>query len=136
MIRMSRVLAALPVVAVIALAPAAAHANFYGYGPHRGFYGGPHPFGASGFVAGTVFGLGVGTAITAPRYYGPRAFYAPPAYYAPRPYYAPPAYHYGPRAYYAPRPYYAPPVYHYGPRVYHGPRAYYGPGYGRRGYYR
>ena len=122
MIRMSRLFAAVPVVAVVALAPAAAHADFYrhgyGYGPYRGYYGGPRHygprhFGTGGLVAGTLLGLGVGAAIagTVPRYYAP-----PPVVYAP----PPPVVYAPPPVVYAPRPYYPAP-------------AYYGPGYG---YYR
>lgn len=121
MIRMSRFLAALSVVAALAFAPSAARADFYRHGPYPGFYGGPRPLGPGAFVAGTLFGLGVGTAIAAPGYYyGPRGFYGPRAYYGPR------FYAYGPRAYYGPR--------YYGPR-YYDPRfyRYHRPGYG---YYR
>ena len=131
MIRMSRLFAAVPVVAVVALAPDAARADFYrhgyGYGPYRGYYGGPRAFGPSyyghgygprqfgtgGLVAGTLLGLGVGAAIatTVPRPYVP-----PPVVYAP----PPPVVYAPPPVVYAPRPYYPAP-------------AYYGPGYG---YYR
>lgn len=138
MTRMSRLFAAVPVVAMVALTPAAAHADFYrhgyGYGPYRGYYGGPRAFGPSyygprhygprhfgtgGLVAGTLLGLGVGAAIagTVPRPYVP-----PPVVYAPPPVvYAPPPVVYAP----------PPPV--YAPRPYYPAPAYYGPGYG---YYR
>lgn len=110
MTRTSCLLAALPIVAGIALAPAIAHADYYrgGYG-HRGYYGGGygHRGGFGGGAAlGAIVGLGVGAAIvgsTVPRYYAP-----PPVYYAPPPVYyapAPPVYYAPPPAYYAPPPY-------------------------------
>ena len=104
MTRAGRFLIALPVLAVAALAPAAADAQYYrggygGYGHHGyGGYGHRGYGGGGAFLGGALLGLGVG-ALAAPRpYYAP-----PPVYYAPPPvYYAPPP----PPVYYAPGYYY------------------------------
>ena len=112
MTRTGRILAALPVVGIMAFAPAAANADYYrhygyggGYG-YRGGYGYPggyynRGFGPGAVVGGALLGLGVGALIAGqPRYYAP-----PPVVYVP-----PPVVYTPPPAYYAP-PYYAPPYY-------------------------
>lgn len=120
MTRTGRILTALPILAAVALAPAAADAQHYRYGGgHRGYGGGgygygPRHFGPGPLIGGAILGLGLGAAIaSAPRYYEPR-YYAPPTvYYAPPPaYYAPPPSYYAPPAYYAPPGYYPPPGYY------------------------
>jgi len=100
MTRTGRILAALPVMAVMALAPAVANAQYYGgrggYGGYHGGYGGygHRGFGVGPFFGGALLGLGVGSIIaSAPRYYAPPpVVYAPPPVYYPAPYYAAPAY--------------------------------------------
>ncbi len=103
MTRTGRILAALPILAVMALAPVAANAQYYGgrggYGGYRGGYGGygygHRGFGVGPFVGGALLGLGLGAVITsAPRYYAPPpVVYAPPPVYYPAPYYAAPGYY-------------------------------------------
>ncbi len=112
MTRTGRILATLPVLAVMALAPAVANAHDYGgysgyrggyggYGGYRGGYG-HRGFGAGPFFGGALLGLGLGAVIgSAPRYYAPPpVVYAPPPVYYPAPYYAAPAY--SAPSYYAP----------------------------------
>ena len=103
MTRVGRFLIALPVLAMTALAPVAADAQYYrgGYGGYRGGYGG-YGYGHRGFgyggaiVGGALLGLGIG-ALAARPYYAP-----PPVYYAPPPpvVYAPPPVYYAPGYYY------------------------------------
>ena len=107
MTRTGRIFAALPVLAVMALAPAVANAQYYHRGYGGGYYRGGYGYrgyGVGPFVGGALLGLGVGAVIAStPRYYAP-----PPVYYAPPPvYYAPPAYYAAPPAYYPPPGYYA-----------------------------
>ena len=112
MTRTGRVLAALPVLATLALAPAVANAQYfhrgYGYGGYRGSYGyGHRGFGVGPLVGGALLGLGVGAVIaSAPRYYAP----PPPVVYAPPPAYYPAPVYAAPPAYPAPG-YYAPGYY-------------------------
>lgn len=101
MTRVGRFLIALPVLAMTALAPVAADAQYYrgGYGGYRGGYGGYGYRGGYGFggalVGGALLGLGIG-ALAARPYYAP-----PPVYYAPPPVvYAPPPAYYAPGYYY------------------------------------
>ncbi len=115
MTRTGRFLIALPVLAMTALAPAVANAQFYrgGYGGYRGGYGGGYGYrggygggygyrGYGGFgyggaiVGGALLGLGIG-ALAARPYYAPPPVYAapPPVYYAPPPVYYAPSYDYG-----------------------------------------
>jgi len=120
MTRTGRILAALPVLAVMALAPAVANAHDFGgyrggygggYGGYRGGYGGYggyrggygyRGFGAGPFVGGALLGLGLGAVIgSVPRYYAPPpVVYAPPPVYYPTPYYSAPVY--SAPGYYAP----------------------------------
>ena len=104
MARIAALLSAIPVVAGLAMAPSAAHADWYrgGYGGYRGGYGyRGGGFAGPAIVGGAILGLGLGAALSAPRYYAP-----PPVYYAPPPVvYAPPP------VYYAPPPTYYPPYY-------------------------
>lgn len=111
MARVSPFLLMLPLAAGLAAIPSQAHADYRGYGYGQRYYGGgPRYYGGSpryyggyrggyagpAIVGGAILGLGLGAALTAPRYYAP-----PPVYYAPPPvYYAPPP------VYYAPPPYY------------------------------
>lgn len=104
MTRTGRIFAALPIMAVMALAPAAANAQFYrggyggyhgGYGGYRGGYGyGHRGFGVGPLIGGALLGLGVGAVIASqPRYVvPPPVVYAPPPVYYPAPYYAAPVY--------------------------------------------
>lgn len=97
MTRTGRILAALPIMAVMALAPAAANAQFYrgGYGGYyRGYGYGHRGFGIGPFFGGALLGLGVGAVIASqPRYVvPPPVVYAPPPAYYPAPYYAAPVY--------------------------------------------
>ena len=114
--------AALPIAALIALAPTAAHADWRGggYGYHGGYGGGGYGYrggyGGGGYggrgyggygynrgpdigpvIGGALLGLGVGAVLAAP-YLAP----PPPVIYAPPPsYYPPPGYaYYPPQAYY------------------------------------
>jgi len=104
MTRVGRFLIALPVLAVTALAPAAADAQYYrggGYGGYRGGYGHGYGYGHRGYgfgggalLGGALLGLGIG-ALAARPYYAP-----PPVYYAPPPVvYAPPPVYYAPSYY-------------------------------------
>jgi hypothetical protein len=114
MTRTGRFLIALPVLAMTALAPAVANAQFYhggyggyrggyggGYGGYRGGYGGGYGYrgyGGFGFggalLGGAILGLGVG-ALAARPYYAPPVYYAaPPVVYALPPVYYAPAYGY------------------------------------------
>ena len=117
MTRVGRFLIAVPVLAVAAMVPAAANAQYYrggyggghggyggGYGGYGGGYGGHGGYGHRGFggggafLGGALLGLGIGT-FAAPRpYYTPLP---PPVYYAPPPVvYAPPPTYYAPGYYY------------------------------------
>ena len=89
---------ALPVAALLALAPTPAQAQWHrggGYGYGHGGYGygyGHRGYGGGAIVGGALLGLGVGALLAAPYYAAP-----PPVVYAPPPaYYAPPAYAYAP----------------------------------------
>jgi len=121
MTRTGRILTAIPVLAVMALAPTMANAHdFYrggygGYGGYRGGYG-HRGFGGGAIVGGALLGLGLGAVIASqPRYYAPPpVVYAPPPVYYPPPYYAAPAYAapaYPAPGYY-PQPGYYPPGYY------------------------
>lgn len=122
MTRTGRLMIALPVLAMTALAPAVANAQYYrgGYGGYRGGHGGygygHRGYGGGAIVGGALLGLGVGALLARPYYAPPPVYYAPPpvVYAAPPTYYAPPpAYYASPPAYYAPPPaYYAPPGYY------------------------
>ena len=104
MTRAGRILIALPVLAVTALAPLAADAQYYrgGYGGYRGGYGGYRGgYGYRGYgyggaiVGGALLGLGIGALVARPYYAPPPVYYAPPpVVYAPPPAYYAPGYYY------------------------------------------
>ena len=109
MTRTGRLMIALPVLAMTALAPAVANAQYYrgGYGGYRGGYGYGHRgygYGGGAIVGGALLGLGVGALLARPYYAPPPVYYAPPpVVYAPPPAYYAPAY---------PAPAYYPPGYY------------------------